>query len=128
MAIINPNFTELVCITEKAGAKRIKISDIDVTKRATKGVLIAKKNKTNPHAVRYCISANLSDDLQLFTDEGHLNVMCRDISLMNKEARFSNPLTNRIYYHVAGLPEVRIVDIPPEAEMTKSYEEVGLEV
>lgn len=128
MTIINSNFTEMVFMTEKSGAKRIKTSDIDVTKRATKGVLIAKKNKTNPHAVRYCIGANLSDDMQLYTDEGHLNVQCRDISLMNKEARFSNPITNRIFYHVCGLPEVRIVDIPADVEISKSYEEVGLEV
>ncbi|MBR0385147.1 MAG: DNA topoisomerase IV subunit A [Erysipelotrichaceae bacterium] len=128
MAIANGSGTEAVFMTGRAGAKRIKIGEIEETRRATKGLLIAKKNKTNPHEVRYCFYGNLSDSLNLYTDEGKMDLSFRDVGLMNKDARFSNPLTNRPFYHETGIQEVRIVDFPPEEDAKLSYEEVKLEV
>ena len=126
-AIINDSVSEAVYLTEKSGAKRIKINDLDVTRRATKGILIAKKNKTNPHAVRYVITASLNDSLNLISAEGMMDIRSKDVSLMAKDARFSNPLTTRDWYHINGIQEVRIIDIP-EGVSDKSFEELTLEV
>lgn len=127
MCVLNKMNTELVILTEKCGAKRIKLADILVTTRATKGLLIAKKNKTNPHAVRYAIACNLNDDLLLNNTDGLMEVKAKDVSLMNKDARFSNPLTNRDYYRIAGIQEVKLVDVPENVPTRKSFEEISLE-
>ncbi len=126
-AIINEYVSEAVYLTEKAGAKRIKTADIEVTRRATKGILVAKKNKTNPHAIRYVITAALNDSLNLITTEGMMDLKSKDVSLMSKDARFSNPVTGKIWYHIRGIPEVKIIDIP-EGVTEKSFEELTLEV
>lgn len=127
MCVLNKMNTELVIITDKCGAKRIKLSDILVTTRATKGLLIAKKNKTNPHAIRYAIACNLNDDLLLNNTDGLMEVKAKDVSLMNKDARFSNPLTNRDWYRIVGIEEVKLVDVPENVPTRKSFEEISLE-
>ena len=45
---------------------------------------------------------------------------------MSKDARFSNPLTNRDWYRMMGIMEVKIVDVPENVN-TKSFENIGLE-
>ncbi len=127
LSVINRKQTELVVVTDKSGTKRLKLSDVQVTNRATKGMLIAKKNKTNPHAVRYGIACSLNDDLSLINKEGLMNVKAKDISLLGKDSRFSNPLTSREFYRITGIEEVRIVDIPENVPTKKSFEEISLE-
>lgn len=128
LAIIDGSGTEMVYITDRASAKRLKIADVTVTSRATRGLLIAKRNKTNPALVAASIYCGLYDDLNLVTDEGKLALCGKDISLIDKEGRYSNPLTSRPWYHVEGIQEVRLVDIPLDAGNQKGYEEIQLEV
>ncbi|MBR2701676.1 MAG: DNA topoisomerase IV subunit A [Erysipelotrichaceae bacterium] len=126
-AIINDSVSEVVYLTERSGGKRIKKDEIEETRRATKGMLIAKKNKTNPHSVRYVITDSLNDSLNLNTAEGSLNYLFKDITLMSKDARFSNPIITGSWYHLLNIQEVKIIDIP-EGLSDKSYEEITLEV
>ena len=126
-AIINDSVSEVVYLTERSGGKRIKKDDIEETRRATKGMLIAKKNKTNPHSVRYVITGSLNDSLNLNNSEGALNYLFKDVTLMSKDARFSNPITTGSWYHILNIQEVKIIDIP-EGLSDKSYEEITLEV
>lgn len=128
VSVINDSVSEMVYLTDKSGSKRIKIADIDITKRATRGLLIAKKNKTNPHSVRYSVACGLNDDLRLFTAEGALSMMAKDITLMNKDARFSNPVTNMEWYRQLGIQEVKIVDVPAAKPNQRNFEELMLEV
>jgi len=124
--IVNRSTSEIVLLTDKSGAKRIKKDDFDVTKRATKGILMAKKNKTNPHKVRYIVACSLNDDLGLVNTEEVMDVKGKDITLMSKDARFSNPLTNKDWYRILGIMEVKIVDVPENVNL-KSFENIGLE-
>lgn len=128
MSIINNNVTEMVYLTDKSNSKRIKISDIDVTNRATKGLAIAKKNKSNPYNIKYSISCNLNDDLNLYSPEGSLHLTAKEINLMNKEARFSNPISSKEIYHMDGIQEVKIIDAPKDKPLEPSFEELTLEV
>ncbi len=123
MTVLNRNASEVVYITNRNGAKRIKSADIDVTTRATKGILIAKKNKTNPSDIEYVISCGLNENLNLYTDTEKLDILGKDISLMSKDARFSNPIADKPVYLVRGIEEVKIVDIPESAHLKKYVEE-----
>ncbi len=126
MAIIDQTKSEAIYITEKGNYKRIKINDIPVTTRATKGFAIAKKNKTNPFNVTLCLTANLNDDLQLIADNKLLNLKAKEINLLGVDARFSIATIGLNWYHYNELQEVKIIDIPEKRE--KDFEEMTLEV
>jgi hypothetical protein len=83
--------------------------------------------KTNHNELRYGIGRSINDDLSLNNKECLLNVKDKDISLLGKDSRFSNPLTNREFYRITGIEEVRIVDIPENVPTKKSFEEISLE-
>ncbi|MBQ6654245.1 MAG: DNA topoisomerase IV subunit A [Erysipelotrichaceae bacterium] len=128
MTLITRNDSEMVYLTAKGNSKRLKINDIPVTKRATRGVLIAKRNKTNPAVVRYCVAGSLNDDLNLICESEPSHLKFKDISLMDAESRFSVSTIARSYYHCPGIREVRIVDYPAEEQHKSDYEEIRLEV
>ncbi len=127
MTLISAADSEMVYLTVKGNSKRLKIADIPVTKRATKGVLIARRTKTNPAVVRYCVAGSLNDDLKLICEGEVSNTKIKDISLMDIESRFSVTTVGKTYYRCPGIREVRIVDFPAE-EQKKEYEELRLEV
>ena len=115
MDIISPNKTEAVFLTTKGNSKRIKLTDIQVTRRATKGLLIAKKNKTNPAEVKNVIVSSLSDDLGIISNNEPLDLKARDINLLSSDSRFSTS-TIEDWYHYNGIEEIKIIDIPEQDE------------
>lgn len=126
LAVISDNKSEAIYLTEKGNYKRIKISDIPITTRATKGISIAKKNKTNPFAMKLCLVSNLNDDLQVISDDKKLELKAKDINLLNFDSRFSLASVGSNWYHYNDLSEVKIIDIPEKSE--KEFEEITLEV
>ncbi len=127
-AVISKAVSEMVYLTAKGNSKRIKVADLPVTKRATKGVLVAKKNKTNPNELRYCLAGNLNDDLNLVVKGEKANLKFREINLLSADSRFSTSTLGIDYYHISGIDEARIVDFPKEMPKKKNYEELTLEV
>lgn len=126
MSIIDDSKSEMIFITEKGNYKRIKISDIAVTTRATKGILIAKRNKSNPANIRLCLAASLNDDLNLMIDDKTSEIKAKEINLLSADARFSLSSIGENWYHYNGLQEVKIIDVPQEK--ARKFEELTLEV
>lgn len=126
--VISRGITEMVYLTAKGNYKRLKVVDIPVTKRATKGVLIAKKNKTNPAVIRYSIAGNLNDDLQIVSEGELADIRIKDINLMDIESRFGSSSIGKDYYHYNGIREIKIVDYPADKDKPADYEELRLEV
>ncbi len=127
MAIVSDDDSEAVFMTAAGNAKRQKCADLIITRRAVKGLLIAKKVKNNPAAVRYAVCGNLNDDLRLYDNDKHSEIQFKDINLMPSTSRFSNPVTKGVWYLALGIQEVRIIDIPPESADGK-FEELRMEV
>ncbi len=126
MDVISPNKTEAVFLTTKGNSKRIKLTDVQVTRRATKGLLIAKKNKTNPAEVKEVIVSSLADDLNIISNDEPLDLKAKDINLLGADSRFSTS-TIENWYHYNGIQEIKIIDIPI-VEDKKEFEELTLEV
>ncbi len=126
MDIISSNKTEAIFLTAKGNSKRIKLADIQITRRATKGLLIAKKNKTNPAEIKNVIVSSLSDDLGIISNSEPLQLKARDINLLGSDSRFSTS-TMENWYYCSGIEEVKIIDIPKKKEK-KEFEELTLEV
>lgn len=127
MTVVGSEASEAVFMTEQGNAKRQKRSDLVVTRRATKGVLIAKRSKTNPARLRYVRTGALNDSLQLYENGSITPLQFKDISLMPSTSRFSNPIASNDWYLATGIEEVRIIDLPTE-QNDKEFEELHLEV
>lgn len=83
------NLSELVFINSLGQSKRIKQSEIAKTGRPVKGEMICKKLKANPSQLTKLFSSNLNQ--QILTYETSYDVIeAKDISLMSKDATFSN--------------------------------------
>ncbi len=83
------NLSELIFINRLGQSKRIKQSEIAKTGRPVKGEMICKKLKANPSQLSKLISSNLNQ--QILTYETSYDVIeAKDISLMSKDATFSN--------------------------------------
>ncbi len=83
------NLSELIFINSLGQSKRIKQSEIAKTGRPVKGEMICKKLKANPSQLTKLISSNLNQ--QILTYETSYDVIeAKDISLMSKDATFSN--------------------------------------
>ncbi len=99
----------LIVFSEQCHVKRIRLSDIDITGRPTKGSMICKKVKSNPYHIKHIFLMDMNDEITILSDEKH-SLVVKDISLMNKEATFSSPLslTNE-YAFLSELEEVKEV-------------------
>ncbi|MBQ4254316.1 MAG: DNA gyrase subunit A, partial [Erysipelotrichaceae bacterium] len=128
MALIRKGDTDSVFLTEAGNGKRIKLSDLQRTNRATKGLLIAKKNKTNPAVIRYAYSAALNDSLDLALETELADIRCKDISLLSADSRFSNPVIQGTWNRIEQIQIVKVVDFPPKEEKETGFEEFTLEV
>lgn len=126
MEILSKGCSEVVLFTEKGTNKRLKAIDVPMTNRATKGILIAKKNKTNSITITNEIACNLNDDLQIIKDNQYLELKGKDIGLLSAAQRFSINTIGENWYHYPGLKEVRIIDIPVQQE--NKDEQLTLEV
>ena len=99
----------LIAFSEQCHVKRIRLSDIDITGRPTKGGMICKKVKSNPYHIKHIFLMDMNDEITILSDVKH-SLVVKDISLMNKEATFSSPLslTNE-YAFLSELEEVKEV-------------------
>ena len=127
MAVISPDVSEAVFLTANGNAKRCKTVELVTTRRATKGLSVAKRSKTNPAEVRYACAGNLNDDMELYDDGQRCGIHFKDISLMPFASRYSNPVVKGVWYVAFGIQEVRIIDVPQEGQ-DKDFEEMHLEV
>jgi topoisomerase-4 subunit A len=62
-SVFNDDLEYIAIITDKGTGKRIRISDIERTSRARKGVLIIREVKTNPHKI---VKTFVTDNKRLF--------------------------------------------------------------
>lgn len=97
-AIYHGDHKQLLVVTDTGAMKRIKLNEIDITGRPTRGSMICKKVKSNPYRIKYIEILDLNDMIT-FIDEENIVMAMKDVSLMSKDATFSTPITfsNQFY-------------------------------
>ena len=117
----------LLIVCESGAMKRLKLDEIDFMNRPVKGMLLHRQIKSNPNYLRY-IKLVSSMDIVTFVDDEIKKVEAKDISIMSKEASFSNSihLTSQYYLmkDVVVVGDVALV----EQEDDKGYEELKLNI
>lgn len=108
---------QLLVMTTSGAMKRIKLSEIDITGRPARGSMICKKVKTNPYEMKYMNIYDLNDVITIVDEEINAITM-KDVSLMSKDATFSNSITLSTNYYV--LHDMKVVEMvePPVASIS----------
>lgn len=120
---------QLVVFTDTGAMKRMKLSDIDITGRPTKGSMLCKKVKSKPYRIQNIGLYDLNDEIILSNDEIE-KITSKDIPLMSKEATFSTPLKElHEYYIIRSLTQIEQVEISASSISEveeEEYEELTL--
>lgn len=96
---INKNSDALLLASERGNFKRLHISELEYTKRRTKGGRLFKLTKSNPQFIQKASLVSATDNLKIF--DGELKLLpVKDVPFMNPDATFSNPinLNDRFFY------------------------------
>ena len=115
--IYNNDNRQLVVFSDNCACKRMKLTDIDVTGRPTKGSMLCKKVKSKPYHIAYISLHDLNDEIVIANSEIH-KVVSKDIPLMAKDATFSAMLKGITdFYLLKELPKVELRELPKQEEV-----------
>lgn len=107
---------QLVVLSDTLAMKRIKLSDIDVTGRPTKGAMICKKVKSKPYHIAYIGIYDINDEMIISNDTYH-RFFVKDIALMSKDATFSTPIKHTgDFYVLSPLTRLELVEMREQQE------------
>lgn len=119
----------LVIFAENGAMKRIKISDIDITGRPTRGSMICKKVKSNPYYIAKMDVYDLNEEILIMAEDTH-KLLAKDVSLMSKDSTFSMPLKSlKSFYVMNGIDvvkDVHVIEDTNKQEHAHDFEEVRL--
>ncbi len=119
--VISPNDSDLVLMGEKSQVKRFKQNEVETRKRAQKGELLAKINKSNPNYVADILSGKIDDNFYLITETEYTEYQFKDITLMNTSATYSSALiTGEDWFIPRKIDVVRFVKAPHNPEKLPS--------
>lgn len=95
---------QLIVFSDTCAIKRMKLTDIDITGRPTKGTMICKKIKSKPYQIAHIALYDLNDEIVICNGEQH-KLLTKDIALMSKDATFSNPVKIGEEYYILHMLE-----------------------
>ncbi|HWL25828.1 MAG TPA: DNA topoisomerase IV subunit A [Ureibacillus sp.] len=87
-SIDHNNEQDLLVITHRGAIKRMSTSEIEISSRAKRGVVILKELKANPHRIFAVISVNHDESIKLTTENQVEEVF--NVSSFSKSDRYSN--------------------------------------
>lgn len=126
--IYHNDTAQLLVVSDQGAMKRLKMSDIDLTGRPVKGNMICKRVKSKPYQIAYIRLYDLQQDI-VINAQDNVQLAMKDISLMNKEATFSQPLgVLQDFYIEQGILYIEQVAMPVETEKTVDFEEINLDL
>lgn len=119
------NEQHAVYATKEGLLKRIRMNDLPLGNRPFKGILIAKKVKSNPNVLRFVYPVSTSDILAFYDPEEKL-IKAADIPLKTVDTTFSNPLSLRKgWYLRQGIQDCMACHVPEQTESEeKAHEDV----
>lgn len=116
--------SDVFVLSDRYHFKRIKSADISLNNRATMGVLVARKVKSNPHHVKYIGVGNISDLITYYKDELGI-IELKDIPLMNFNATYSQVVKETDFYI---LNKVKFTENIPFPKEEKKLEPIKLDI
>ena len=127
--LFDPSNEYITIITDKGTAKRLKLSEIDKTSRANRGILLMKEIKSNPSKILSCYIIPTKEELVVTSIKESKTVKLTEISIMDRQSNGSFIVKDRIMntYPVAKLikehAEVKPTEVTEEIKITNEDKE-----
>ena len=87
--LFNPECEYATIITDKSTAKRLKLSLIEKTSRANRGVLLMKEIKSNPSKIIACYLVPSKEEIEVVSTSEVKRLKLTEISIMDKQSNGS---------------------------------------
>ncbi len=94
--LFNPDDEYVTIITDKGTAKRLKISEIEKTSRANRGILLMKEIKSNPSKVFDVYVMPSKEEIVVISTTGSKVMKLTEISIMDRQSNGSFIVKDRI--------------------------------
>ena len=90
------NCEYITIIMDKGTAKRLKLSDIEKTSRANRGILLMKEIKSNPSKIIKTYLLNSKEEIVINSISGSKEVKLTEISIMDRQSNGSFVVKDRV--------------------------------
>ena len=94
--LFNPDCEYITIIMDKGTAKRLKLSEIEKTSRANKGILLMKEIKSNPSKIIKTYLINSKEEIVVNSISGKREVKLTEISIMDRQSNGSFIVKDRV--------------------------------
>jgi len=119
--LFNPDCEYITIITDKGTAKRLKISEIEKTSRANKGILLMKEIKSNPSKILDCYLISAKDEITVRSIAEEKRIKLTEIAIMDRQSNGSFIVKDRI---VLTYRNIDLISSNDEKKVNVSQEEV----
>lgn len=111
--LFNPNCEYITIIIDKGTAKRLKLTEIEKTSRANRGILLMKEIKSNPSKIIKTYLFSSKEEIIIDSISGSKEVKLTEISIMDRQSNGS------------FIAKDRIIDTHKCTHITSQFEEVN---
>ena len=94
--LFNPNCEYVTIITDKGTGKRLKLSELEKTSRANRGILLMKEIKSNPSKIIDCYLLLSKEELMITSIAEVKTIKLTEISIMDRQSNGSFIVKDRI--------------------------------
>ena len=115
---VSDDLDNVLVITEEGQMKRIKLNELAMTSRATKGSRVAKALRSRSIKIKRAMAISSIDHLVIFDGERKV-IAASAIAIMSKDATYSSPIEiNSPFFIISskdsGIPIVPYIEMPKE--------------
>ena len=120
--LYNDDMEYLTLITNKSTAKRVKLTEFEITSRARRGVQVVREVKTNPYNIIKAFIINYKDVLGLKTKDEITEIKITEFSICDRYATGSS-----IKKNIEDVFEIKELESKDEVKAPVEKENVSLE-
>ena len=126
--LFNANTEYLSIIIDKGTAKRLKLSEIEKSSRANRGLLLMKEIKSNPSRIVKVYAKNTKEEIIVETANNTKQLKLNEISIMDRYSNGSYIVKDKIVtsYEAPSLLDKDLIDEPPQEEPIIEKQEKSL--
>lgn len=115
--LFNTSSEYITIITDKGTAKRLKLTEIEKTTRANRGILLMKEIKSNPSKIIKAYILPSKEEIIITSISGNKEVKLTEISIMDRQSNGSFIVKDRV------LDTYKVVHITSQFDVPKEIKE-----
>ena len=120
--LFSPESEYITIVTDKGTAKRLKLSEIDKTSRANKGILLMKEIKSNPSKILDCYIVPSKEEITVRSIAEEKTIKLTEIAIMDRQSNGSFIVKDRI---VLSYKNAKLISSDDDKAVVSTIQEVS---